>query len=613
MTTTKWPWWVTVSLLLTVVLSLVNIFPRYQAEQANRAVGIVVETDVVDELAASQGLTFSEGLVKLSEATGGQAGGLILSSNETTAGEWLSNSLIQMSRLPDGSFEVYGGEYEMSMVRQAWAARFGSVKETENGIEINNPNLLRTLPVGLPRRDFIEAHNMGYPLLARLGNPNGANLPYIQFALSALKANGVGDFYLPLGDQVMGAPGLIGETSDLLKELKIQYVTAEFVKTVGDSSMALKEPENTVRLHAAQSAELVRMSKPTIVERYVKAARERNIRLLLIRPAITASDHALDDFAGLIASIRVGLEKEGMAVRMPRPYVAPNTSPVMMGLLGLAMMPALGFALVCLAGMFGWDKPIWFYGLGGVLGLMVNLSSTREIATLASAVLMPILAYYWYFQKPDRPVWVSYLGLSGISVVGGLPVAGLLVGIPYMMHLDIFTGVKVAVFLPVFVVAFMALQRMTNWREAMKQPIVWGSAFTAIFVLLVLGFMYMRTGNDNPAAVSGLELKLRDLLDRWLVVRPRTKEFMIGHPALLIGLGIWNRTTDARWRAIGGFLLVIGAIGQTSIVNTLCHLHTPIHLSIIRIGIGLIFGCILGVLGWVIVSRFVPRSSGDEQ
>jgi hypothetical protein len=210
-------------------------------------------------------------------------------------------------------------------------------------------------------------------------------------------------------------------------------------------------------------------------------------------------------------------------------------------------------------------------------------------------------------------MWLSYLGMSAISLVGGLPIAGMLVGLKYMLHVDIFSGVKVAVFLPVFVAAWIVIHKVTDWKETMKQPIVWGSALTSIVVLLGLGFMYMRTGNDNPAAVSGTELKLRDLLDQWLVVRPRTKEFMIGHPALLIGLALWARTVDPKWRAVGGFLLVVGAIGQTSIVNTMCHLHTPIHLSLIRIAIGLLFGSIIGALGWLILRQFVPVSTRDEK
>lgn len=607
MTTTKWPWWVTVGLVLTAVLSVVNIVPRYQAEQANRAVGIVVEGEVVRELAASQGLSFDAGLEKLKSA-----GVNVLASNEQTAGELISNGLLTVKPQSDDSFVITGDGSQLDRLVKPFEARFGTVIGAD-GLQVQDINLVRSLPIGLPPQDLAMAKAAGIPILARLGNPKGASENYIRSTFERVAESGDVRYYLPLGDEILGSPGLVKSLEESLETTKINYVTAEFVKTVGDSAMVSKNPGNAIRLHAAQAAELIRLPKPAIVERYVKAARERNIRLLLIRPNVTSSAHALDDFADLIRSIRKGLENEGLSLKAPRPYAEPSVSPILRALLGLAMIPALVYTLLRLGELAGVKQQLPFIALGVLLGLMPNVASLREISTLASAVLLPVLAYFWFFDRPARNLWVSYLGMSAISLVGGLPVAGMLIGLKYMLHVDIFTGVKVAVFLPVFVAAWIVIHKVTDWKETMKQPIVWGSALTSIVVLLGLAFMYMRTGNDNPAAVSGLELKIRNLLDQWLVVRPRTKEFLIGNPALFVGIAIWARTLDVKWRAIGGFLLVVGAIGQTSIVNTMCHLHTPIHLSLIRIAIGLIIGCIIGALGWLVLRRFVPLSTREEK
>jgi hypothetical protein len=608
LTMTKWPWWVTVGLVLTAVLSLANIFPRYRAEQANRAVGIVVEGDVVAELAGSQNISFLEAMQKLEDA-----GVNVLSSSEQTVGELVSNGTLMMQTEPGGRIKILGPTDEVNRVYRYANTRLRLDPRYENTVPSGDANALRGLAIGLPRRDVNVAKGLNLPILARVGNPSGANRSYIKTVFDELKATGVVRYYLPLGDMVLGTPGLLEYTEDLLHETGINFVPVEFGKIVSESAVVVNAPDNAIRLHAAQSAELIRMPRAAIVERYVKAARERNIRLLLIRPAVTSSEHPLTDFADLIREIRKGLEHEGLKVREPRPYAEPVVSPILRALLGLAMIPALVFTLLRLGEMVSFKYPWALIGLGVLLGLMPNVGSLREISTLASAILLPVLGYLWFFERPTRNMWLSYLGMSAISLVGGLPIAGMLVGLKYMLHVDIFSGVKVAVFLPVFVAAWIVIHKVTDWKETMKQPIVWGSALTSIVVLLGLGFMYMRTGNDNPAAVSGTELKLRDLLDQWLVVRPRTKEFMIGHPALLIGLALWARTVDPKWRAVGGFLLVVGAIGQTSIVNTMCHLHTPIHLSLIRIAIGLLFGSIIGALGWLILRQFVPVSTRDEK
>lgn len=608
LTTTKWPWWLTVSLVLTAILSVINIIPRYQAEQSNRAVGIVVEGDVVADLAGSQHVTFGEALSLLKSA-----GVNVLSSNEQTVGELISNGTLTLNSMPGGTVKVLGSDTELERINRFAITRMNVESTQPLSFREGDVTSLRGLGVGLSNRDVNAARDLGLPVLARVANPMGATADYIDSVFSNLKATGVVRYYLPLGDMVLGSPGLLNETKELLKSTGINFVPVEFGKIVGESAVVTAEPTNAVRLHAAQTAELIRIQRPAIVERYVKAARERNIRLLLIRPSVASSERPLDDFADLVREIRRGLEKEGLVVKAPRPYSEPDVSPILRGLLGIAMIPGLVFTLLRLGEMVNFKYPLGLVALGVSIGLMPNLAATREICTLASTILLPILGYLWFFERPGRSIWLSYLGMSAISLVGGLPVAGMLIGLKYMLHVDIFTGVKVAVFLPVFVAAWIVIQKITDWKEAMRQPIVWGSALTSIVVLLGLAFMYIRTGNDNPAAVSGLELKVRDLLDQWLVVRPRTKEFMIGHPALIWGLAIWARSSDIKWRAIGGFLLVVGAIGQTSIVNTLCHLHTPIHLSLIRIGIGLLIGSIIGGLGWLILGRLVPKSAREEK
>ena len=70
---------------------------------------------------------------------------------------------------------------------------------------------------------------------------------------------------------------------------------------------------------------------------------------------------------------------------------------------------------------------------------------------------------------------------------------------------------------------------------------IWSQAGLAILILALFAFMISRTGNDNPAGVSSVELAFRSLLEKILIVRPRTKEFLIGHPAMIVAIAT---TTD---------------------------------------------------------------------
>jgi ABC-type nitrate/sulfonate/bicarbonate transport system permease component len=91
--------------------------------------------------------------------------------------------------------------------------------------------------------------------------------------------------------------------------------------------------------------------------------------------------------------------------------------------------------------------------------------------------------------------------------------------------------------------------------------------------------------------IPAWELKLRDLLERVLLIRPRTKEFLLGHPALVLagaglGKGKW-------WRP---YLVTLAAVGQASLLNTFVHLHTPFLISLARSLLGLLLGAAIGSL-----------------
>jgi hypothetical protein len=95
---------------------------------------------------------------------------------------------------------------------------------------------------------------------------------------------------------------------------------------------------------------------------------------------------------------------------------------------------------------------------------------------------------------------------------------------------------------------------------------------------------------------------VRALLDQYLVTRPRFKEFLIGHPLMIVGLAL--AVTGRRAWALPVFLA--GAIGQVSLLNTFCHLHTPLFVSVLRALLGFAIGAVLGTLAWLVLWRVFP-------
>ena len=142
--------------------------------------------------------------------------------------------------------------------------------------------------------------------------------------------------------------------------------------------------------------------------------------------------------------------------------------------------------------------------------------------------------------------------------------------------------------------------------ELWSQPLVVGGFVVFVVSLVVLGMLLARSGNDPGVGVSTVELQFRAILEKLMGVRPRTKEFMIGHPALLLGIALMSMRR-VRW---GLPLLILGAIGQVSIVNTFCHLHTPLYVSFFRVFNGLWTGFVVAlVVAWISDRFRAPRTA----
>ena len=117
-------------------------------------------------------------------------------------------------------------------------------------------------------------------------------------------------------------------------------------------------------------------------------------------------------------------------------------------------------------------------------------------------------------------------------------------------------------------------------------------------VFLFIAFYFVgRSGHTGGVPVPAIELKMRAFLEQVMYARPREKEFMIGHPAFFLMVMAVYKCAPRWWQ----FVLVCGAvIGQGSLVQTFCHMRTPVVMSFVRAldgyAVGIIFG-IISILG----------------
>jgi len=90
----------------------------------------------------------------------------------------------------------------------------------------------------------------------------------------------------------------------------------------------------------------------------------------------------------------------------------------------------------------------------------------------------------------------------------------------------------------------------------------------------------------------GIEEKIRIFLENTLIARPRNKEFLIGYPVLLLAMSM----NYLRIKEFKIPIIIIGAIGPVTLINTFCHIHTPFLFSMLRTFNGVWLGLALGLI-----------------
>ncbi|WP_347489307.1 DUF5693 family protein [Desulfoscipio sp. XC116] len=400
-----------------------------------------------------------------------------------------------------------------------------------------------------------------------------------------------------------GFPEQVKLLSYLMKELQVPLVQIEFTNQVGLSKLGLLLDKNVVRLHTLTLEEDNKKNYDlaAMVDRFNLAVTERNIRVLLLHTYMKADmPDMLATNLQLAEEVRQNLEAEGLQVGEASLLQPLGLSRLLLFVVGLGVIA--GVMLLALS--MGW--PVAALGCG-VIGIMAwtgllavdMVGLARKIMAFIAVVVFPTLSLMLNVRQGGASVVHSVLLLlrtSLYSLVGALLMVGLLGDVGFMLKMDQFTGVKLAHVVPLLLLAviffFRGAKGGGGWqqkvRDLLEQPVL--VKFTVVGgILLVALLVYVsRTGNES-AAISDWELQFRSLLDNILGVRPRTKEFLLGHPLMLLLLYLGYRNNQYMPLLLGG------AIGQISLVNTYAHIHTPLLISLTRSLHGLWLGIIIGL------------------
>lgn len=544
----------------------------------------------------------------------------------------------------------------------------------------NSKQLVNDSQLGFDPTQLALAKRVGLYVAARVINPVNLTPPRVNQFLDDVKSSGAHIIFTG-EDQVLGFQSLLSPVAREMRRRGLLFALVEFNKTRGAGEMAMASEGKMVRVHTVLPEEALGAEPELMVDRYVRAAKERNMRVLFIRlmrhekgepvpiekgdatAPLQLDKDAYTQNMEFVQSVsddiqrpplpggigRTGLtigQAEGFSdypLAQLKPYLGSKGAYVARYLMRfLSGVGVVGLSLLLLNLFFDLRpsaRKNWLLaGLVLVAGLSLSNGMGAKLIALQGGTACTVVAFLWGglpliwdgLKRPGGargPLALTLFGFKTLwtttllTLIGGLYTTALLNHWYYLSKADKFLFPKGTQGFPLLLIPFAfagelfphrveaegaapgRARAMARLKALVSRPFTAQTAIWAV-VVLVVGFVWMaRFGNDSGMEISPLELKFRALLEQIFITRPRTKEIFLGHPAFLLSI-VFLLRRQKKWAFVA---LLPAIIGQTDVLNTMCHLHTPIFFNLWRDIFGVFLGTGVGFFAvWIAMRVLKP-------
>ena len=345
-----------------------------------------------------------------------------------------------------------------------------------------------------------------------------------------------------------------------------------------------------------------------------RAISDRNIRVVEFTAFRDNSTEEIisspDEYVQVIQNLDRRIRQHGLELGDEYSVFAPySPSKILIALTAFGVCAAGIFLILCVIGI---PKKIQYIFLGiafagSFASVLIMERLAIQIFALGAAIVFPCISI-WYVartlaedENSGKRTISRYVGILsasiGIAVVGGVFISALQSSTFFLLAIENFRGVKLSQALPVFfslLIVWRALYGRAGVKSVMREVLT-GRNFMVLLVFAVLAagvvFFLLRTG-DGFLEAGVLEQRFRNWLENVLLVRPRTKEFLVAWPCVALSLVL----ADKEKKSYIWPFAVLSSTGFASVVNTFCHSRSPIWLSLARTVYGLIIGAVLGIV-----------------
>lgn len=363
-----------------------------------------------------------------------------------------------------------------------------------------------------------------------------------------------------------------------------------------------------------------------------RAVTERNIRAVYFRPFIKSMGGYvtnMEDYKEMFRTLEGRLERHGYYYGdattfedFALPLYAKVAITLQIALFGLLLLNLIFKNIKLKINI----AAIIIAILGSLSAHYIAPNMAVKLTALAAAVIFSTMSVVYFIRNyllnsKSQSIMNSVKSLiitSLISLMGALYIGSIMSDTEFLLEIKLFSGVKASLLAPIagiiLVVVIFYIMEMSSDKENnfIKESLDTVKTFLnanikikygiLLIIIGVIGYIYLaRSGNESNLEPMRIEIMLRNFLEDVLIARPRTKEFTLAFPSMIIGAYFAKKILSKK-EIILKYLYtlvfaVLAIIGQTSITNTFSHIRTPLYLSLARVGYSILFSIVIGIIG----------------
>ena len=529
------------------------------------------------------------------------------------------NRLYRQVRInPNSFYLLIDREVDFSRIKNFLEAEFGksNVKRIKryNILEVlDYKDDLMSIGLGISNENIDLVESYGFSIIYKLLNSSRLNSTLLNLKIRSFsKENQVSSVIFD-GESVLGYPSNLKLVKEKFEDKQVMIGLIEFINQKGINFLVADNSQHVFRVHQVGFDYFQTLPKDKLQARYVRAVRERNMHVIFLHPFLKSQNElpVLDFNFSFFNDTIKEIKSYGYTINQVSQFPQQAYEPISKFEFLVLAFGVFTTVLFMVSYFFKLSilKLLFFYTLsmGGVyLSLIFGYGLIlSKLLSLCVAVTFPTLAIISQFPQSykketffARLVKGCYyvLRVTGICFVGAIFIIGFLSDEVFLKGIQRFWGVKISFLLPLILIGlffYLRPNRVKNTFYVLKRlyyaPVRTAGLISIFFILIFLVIMIIRTGNFIVLPTLYLESKFRLFFEETFFVRPRTKEFLIGYPFLLLSFMYVDSKISRLWL---WFFNIIGSVALISFVNSFCHLNTPLQVSIYRSVLGIFLGIV---------------------